>query len=779
MNILKKFHYIILAMGFVVFTACEDDFTQDDLLELQQSQLDAAIASLNNSGQFAAAIIQVVTYDGTPVSGATVTLANAVDSSGAQSVTTGADGVASFSSVIAGGNWISISSADHIDMIATADIGSIEYEVINGSVIPIKSSGSAVIPVFPTSGSETATISGKVTIQTNVTTAETEVADSVEVTASVNLYTDDREGVSGNFNLQTLQFSNDAAIGSDFTDANGEYSVTVPAPQGGITYKLLFPTITRDQVIGISARDGAELGTVVIDTVATSFGSLAGGEGFNGTITQYPGINIEASDPPAQGRGLGLTFTRLGRDWGPGTVTFNDASSTGVSADGAMFKATSRGSGYIASPQVTISDASGTGVYATASAEYAITGLTIETGDVVTGYTADSDVTFRARYRTGSWNPTTTAANATDTTVGYTNVASFDLTVRTNAAGTITQDSVNAALAAAVADSDTNPADQGYDPNNLEQIDAWVVDLELFDSQAGGLNQLSLNVTSAVGRVYELDFVFAPGASVDNDNYINPSVAFAGGGASAQTVFTIESFEAPYSVVPDNSALTSGYPILPEDIRYEYFSVSANVATGEPVSGESFQRMDIDRTAIGTATFDHTLVFQADSTVSLKSGLTSVETSRSVSTPIARIDERREECAFWAPTSGGGVNITVEKNGQISAIGGTGVSTYTSVLGNDVRYTLGSGYTSAPTITVSSPFGSGAVVAANGNYNSAGEYELLAGFEILSGGTGYQRFINLVTFVDDDGIPTFELKAGDEVTYNYNYGTGYRSEDVR
>ncbi len=792
MNILKKINYLVLALGFVVvFTACEDDFTNEDLVALQESQYADAIAALNNSGQFASAVIQVVGYDNEPVEGATVTITSAAGDTtalGSQSVTTDATGVASFSSIVAGGNHISISSADHIDLLGTANIGSIEYEVLNGNVIPIKTSGSAVIAM--TGGGETATITGNVTIQTNVTTLAPERAGGVLVQAGITL---NNVSTSGNFNWGQLTF-NQESIGTATTDSVGNYTMTVPAPSSSTaSYTLIFPRIERDQVVAISTRDGEYLGGLQVDTVTTVFGSGLTG---NTAISGYSPFNITVSDPPVQGRGLGLNFTAdvSNRTWNPGTAGANELAGLDVvtltallqptAQDNAILRTTSRGSGYIESPSVSITDATGNSKVAEAHIEVAVTGLT--TQGTLTGFAADANVVFTMEWNspfndTANGDVDTTNNNAATwaaATVPATTLPT--ITVRSNGSGAIVQDSVTKALNQAIADDDA-----GFDPDNLFEISDWVDSLIFVNGNA------ELRVTSATGRVFQIGFQdrtnTAPNTAAVT-GYTDPSITFSGGATTNASIDVIQ-FAHRYFVTTDNSSNTSGYLLLPDNIGYTYFAPSASLnAIGEPtqLSGAShWQIIDSDASSIITNNASTVQAFQvvsSDSTVVARSISGSVRTTVfSVSAPTALIDEREEACAVIAPDR---ISVDIEKNGQISSISiNTADQEY---IFNDVQlfFNTGSGYTSAPTITVSTPTGlpgSGFAISVGGDIDAEGEYVIdWSELTITNAGSGYSEFANMITGGTAGATATsVSVRAGETVVFNYDYGIGAKQEDVQ
>ncbi len=758
-----------LAVGLILFLgSCDDDFTQEDLIQLQDQQLDRAVEVLNNEGQFASALIKVITINDEPVQGARLTLETAGDSTGVRtiSIVTDESGNANFSSVTAGGHNLRIEHEEYLNIEGAVDIGEIQYEVINGQVIPVKSSGSAIIVLFPSEGSSTGTISGQVTIQTDITTQAREFLGGIEVMAQIDPYFF-QNSVTGNFVFETLNFESRTSIGSTVTDSLGYYTLTIPASEDGISYILDFPEVVRDQIIAISARDDIDLGVIQIDTVTSAFGRASSTD--YSTIYPYSGISIQVPEPPTPGRGFSLNFQRTGRDWNPGDREVTATSIIPYPDPGqeTTNQISEIGVGYVESPLVTITDSTGVGVVAEAFMEYAVQTLRLS-GDS-TGYAPSSPIIFTAEYDEASY--VIADPSEIDTTLA---IRPETLVVNSNNVGIITQDSVNAAIQRAIADSDPL-----FDPENLVEIDDWVVDLRFVNGAA------QLLVTEAIGQLHEVNFI---STGIDNDNYINPSVSFSGGGASVDAQFDIILFEAPYIVTPNNSQITSPYPGLPNEIAYLYNFVEVifGVSDAEPIRSSLFEIYNNEGQMIdATSNFWRYFEVSNDSTIDLivpNGGYLLSEWS--VDEPIAVIEDYITETAYFGPLVDNNgllqsLEIAVINQGQIIEINlpNNNISG-TTPGGNESRISFGRGYTEPPIVSLISLSGNGAQIVEESNNDVLGYYRI-SNIIVINPGTGYERFINKLNIEPATSEKSIFIQAGDEAIFNFYYGTGERLENVR
>ena len=319
MNNFRKILFFILTIGFTasVFFSCEDDFTEEDLLNLQNQlaldndSLKAAqdAAAINMAGQMMSYLVKVVTDENTPVQGATVTLAAATSDSTAtantQSVTTDASGNAFFERVVIGANLMTISATNFFDALVEVDFGRIEegehYEIINNNVVPLPKSVSSILPLFTDQGgANLATLTGNVSIETDLTNDTTEVAAGVEIVADLGSFAAQFIGEPSSdvtISQYSFQSGDRRNLGRATTDANGNYTLQIPSTEGGVSATIRVPTISRSQRLAVKGIDGIDLARPEYVNATTTYGPFIGST----AIPDVPGIIVQASAPTAAG----------------------------------------------------------------------------------------------------------------------------------------------------------------------------------------------------------------------------------------------------------------------------------------------------------------------------------------------------------------------------------------------------------------------------------------------------------------------------------------------
>ncbi|MEM9326035.1 MAG: hypothetical protein AAGA85_10280 [Bacteroidota bacterium] len=776
-TLFKNFQYLmLLSVLAIAFTSCEDDFTSEDLIALQGDQEEArrqaAIDAFNNDGRFASVLIKVLTVDNTPVQGATVTMEMAgADTAGlgTQTVTTDASGNASFPDAIAGTGFLSISSADHYDVLGQIAFGSEQNveELNDGTLVPIKENFAGVISVLPTTG-ETGTISGFAAVETNLTNEGRESATGAVIRAFYNV-----TGASGNDDniaFDDFVFNNNSQFGSDSVGADGSFSIEVPTSADGLTYTLRTEEYQADQTIavssvnGVAVRDSVGIIRPEIRQVPTVFGSTVGTAS---TITQYSGAIIRATDPPAPGRGLGLSFVANGGDANFGTVTAQNAL-TPTTAGNLRIQTTNLGSTYTVSPSVTISDTSSTVSGVLAEAHIELRGVTALTaGGTLTGFGASANVVFNLQYDHVFFNSTTTNLTDTDTTANQTVSlpVAGSITVTANAAGTITQDSVNVALATAITNDDNY-----FDPDVTRVISDWITDLKFVNGAA------ELVVSSANGYLNAI--ATQADANNDTDNYTNPSISITG-----DANINVLGFQQPWNVTLNNASNSAGYLLLPTSVDYDYVQIDGTRATSDDVevintitTGTVSSNVDIF-TLLTVQSSDSTVIYEP---ATARSYRTSVSSS---SMPTARIVERTSErYEFGALNDGQGFSIAVDDAGTITGMTIT-AGNVTYPFDEQFTASVGDGYSAPATFTVfpgaeGAP-GSGATILMGGAFSGL-EYVHTTTETITNGGSGYQEFLNLSTARNYSiSTTSVTVRPGDDVSVTIDYGTGRRLENVQ
>lgn len=215
-SIMKKtrilsFLLVIILAG--VFTSCKDDFTEEDALNAQQT-VDVSVYVIDY-------------FNTTAVSGATVSI---IKDGAAVTAQTNEQGIASFSDVkIGGGLPVTVEKEGFTKVQDLVDVDVYDYR-----------QGHFTTTLGVLSLTEnTATIKGKLEIESDVTNEDTEVVpEGTEVKAYLDL-----DG------MNTVEFV-------ATTDANGNYELVVPATNTGVDYRMKYATLTIDQKIAKNGNKG-------------------------------------------------------------------------------------------------------------------------------------------------------------------------------------------------------------------------------------------------------------------------------------------------------------------------------------------------------------------------------------------------------------------------------------------------------------------------------------------------------------------------------------------
>ncbi|MBL6446059.1 DUF3869 domain-containing protein [Fulvivirga sp. 29W222] len=245
-----SFLLVVLLAG--VFTSCKDDFTEEDALNAQQT-VDVSVYVIDY-------------FNTTAVTGATVSI---IKDGAAVTAQTNEQGIASFSDVkIGGGLPVTVEKEGFTKVQNLVDVNVNDYR-----------QGHFTTTLGVLSLTEnTATIKGKLEIESDVTNDETEVVpEGTEVKAFLNL-----EG------MNTVEFV-------ATTDANGFYELVVPATNTGVDYQLKYQTLVLDQKIAKNGNKGdADFPATIpsIGNIATTFNPV-------GSAIEMPSVPSLVATLPA------------------------------------------------------------------------------------------------------------------------------------------------------------------------------------------------------------------------------------------------------------------------------------------------------------------------------------------------------------------------------------------------------------------------------------------------------------------------------------------------
>ncbi|ELR68439.1 hypothetical protein C900_00360 [Fulvivirga imtechensis AK7] len=742
----KNLLFALFGVFIFLGTSCNDDFSEEDLLKLQVQLAEEAdslnaqrqLRALNEAGELLSFSITIQSDNSQPVEGATVTLLSHLKGETLE-VTSDANGVANFPQVPVGGATVSLAKAGFIGSTLNIDFGTLEYgrnyTIIDGNVVPTPVNTSAVVAMFSTDAAQgsTATISGKVTIETDVTNSTSEVPQGIQIKANFDDYA--VISTAGGITVTQYTVNGNTAFGvADVDNTTGEYTMVVPATAGGLYVNLLVPNITATQRIAVNGVNGESLAVPEYIEIETFYGPSYQ-YGYETTIPNVAGAYAQFPTPPSAGRGLSLTFERIGEslnnefDW-----DIYDNVTSKYDAGGVIYQVTSFGNGYTSSPSVTITDATGTGAYAEAYIHFAIDGLTIS--DAGSGFAANSTITFDLFY--DEVLPDGTTNDDVYKSGGI-------LQVETDGSGAITQAAVNTALAEAISNEDVY-----FDSQSPQVIFDRVGAIKLI-SQTGTTNAI-LDVTStSFGQVYEFDLVDG------GDNYTNPSISFSGGGATSQAVMNVLAFETAWTIQLDNSGNTSDYTMLPEAVLYEY--TPANNGASSQLSDLSYKMP-----SVGAMVFDNFMDFldvSAGDVIFEDQTATYRTFYQSAVEPRPIVEEINVEPAYAL------VNIGSE--GQVTSLYSINTGD-----GYDQKFDV-------TIMTIDGAPGSGAAIDLYGftSASSASEVSWNGNYLITDGGSGYLQNLNMDNYVPYSTNGTsVNVKTGETYVRNINYGTGDRQVNI-
>jgi hypothetical protein len=381
---------MIAVMTGLAIISCKDDFNEEDFLRLQselklkedevmRQRFDSAseeavkeyIAALNEAGDLLAVSL-VVRENGNALPGVTVTLSSGTPqeaSAGgrANAVTTGttdASGTVVFDRVTIGAGTATFSKTGYVTATATYDFGTppaptaIQVANQNGGTItkyvpPVKQFESAAVPMISATLSEgsTATISGKVTIENDLTNLTPEVPSGLVLRANL---TSLLAGTQTFFTSYVLADNN--TLGRATIAADGTYTMVVPAAAAGTTINFIIPNIEGTCRMAVNGYDNGTGTAVALPSpeyrsVPTGWGP---GTTTSGTIPFVAGARVVVPAAPASGSGLSFNLTPVPTSLATGDINSNTENNVGNS--GTFYRIASRGSFSlpISTPTVTV-----------------------------------------------------------------------------------------------------------------------------------------------------------------------------------------------------------------------------------------------------------------------------------------------------------------------------------------------------------------------------------------------------------------------------------------
>ncbi|SNZ00128.1 hypothetical protein [Flagellimonas pacifica] len=730
-NIKKLLVALIVPIGLVstgfLATSCKDDLTEEDILNLgteaDELAKTKAVEALNAAGQMVSFQIKIVDTKGKPVDGLNVSMVAASEGGVAddQALVTDASGAVFFDRVAIGGNTVSISGENIVDALVSLDFGpirqGIHYQMINGEVVPTPVTESAVLTVLG-SGTSTATVKGIATIETDLTNDTKEVPQ--DITIAANLKGELVQATSVD-NMQYILTSE--SIGSATVDnATGAYTIAVPA---GVAFDLVVPEVQANQRVAINGLDDKDLAQPEYRDILTSFGYNDQAD----EIPTVPGARILFDAPKGAGEGFSLALSEVGRSL-PG-ISFS-ASTPQLAGLSFVAQFLDYGSGYVASPKVTITDPTGSDAYA--RAELTINSITAATLTAAgTGYDADEfyDFDFEIDYLDED-----DGSVQTFTDYGF---GDNMISVTTDENGEFTQAAFDEALVTAIGNFFTNPITiTNYD----------IVEMRIIQNDNAGADAV-YTVTAADSKISEIQII--EGGS----EYTNPTFTIPG------AELAVHGFGTRWEYTVDNSNVTTPYTVLPQSIEFQYEEVTVGGGS-EAALNESMDGFRIDDS--GNVQFKDVLVTEKTTSFYAEA------------TPKVIIKEPKNIAASRYINAS-----SINKDGQITSIDEESDHLMDFVENDGRGYDDVFGASIRPAIE-GAPGSGAAVEVVDGTFLASGEYTWGGNLDITNQGSGYLQNLNVQGATSDFSVSgsifNITLEEGATRIVNISYGTGDKHENV-
>ena len=409
---MKRFIYpfVFMIAIIVAIASCNKDrFTIDDALKGEQDlitledSLNRASTILNDSLVTAMELLRdslqrtggVITYSvnvvdagdagfsgksgkGGSLSGATVTVSQYGQ---AITKTSDATGIIVFNDLRIGNASVSITATDFTSVNFIADLTPLydpNYQILSYSV----REAATLVPVFPVTGSSLTTISGKVTLETNLTNNTPEDASGLTVVASVDMDKDSNSDGTTDFAERFLKGNNDAGQIISISFSNFVNRVTTGTD--GIYSGLEFPSCANGIPVKVEVEDHATNQTLYLNKLGGQ--SVTGSQSIRTIFsTYYDGVTDDPTTIPV----VPPLYVEFSAPTGAVSAPTTPAEATVIVApDGAIefVEITDHGSGYTQAPKVVFASTDGTGATATATVSGGkVTGVSVTAGG--TGYT--------------------------------------------------------------------------------------------------------------------------------------------------------------------------------------------------------------------------------------------------------------------------------------------------------------------------------------------------------------------------------------------------------
>jgi hypothetical protein len=374
---MKKFMLflaVIISAGlFISLNSCtKDDLTEQERLELLDSLNNASIVqySVNVISAADAGIMK----SGKEIKGLKGAIVTVNHAGNLVSITTNDYGTAVFKDMRGGNASITIHADGFTDVTLVANLTPDANQNQNYTF------ASTIVPLFPLSGEWMTDITGIVTYQSDLTNNALEKAEGVTVTATLDINDDfmDTFFPTNEGPGYVVQISYSSVLMKTTTNADGEYTLTVPAAAQGLDILIDVAEVALDQKIVLNTLNGEDV--FGVQNIRTIFG--------NNTISP-------TSIPDIPG-----AYITIGAPTGAIGSYTQQAFISPVVVNGQVtsISITNPGSGYTADPSVIITgDGTGASATATRGPGGVITGIAMN--NYGAGYTWANATLYLTTYR--------------------------------------------------------------------------------------------------------------------------------------------------------------------------------------------------------------------------------------------------------------------------------------------------------------------------------------------------------------------------------------------
>ena len=760
---------IIAASFAFAFVACKDDFNEEDFLRLQselklkqdeviRQRIDSAseeavkeyIAAANEAGDLLAVSL-VVRENGNALEGVTVTLSsgtpNEISAGRAKATTTGttdASGMVVFDRVTIGSGTAQFSKQGYVSATATYDFGlpgqplAIQTSVpsANGGTTtvtryapPLKRFEEAAVTMIsatPSNGS-TATITGKVTIENDLTNTTPEVPAGIVLRANLTPLVGPTQGFFTSYVLADNSTLGRATIATD-----GTFTMTVPATAANTNITLIVPNIEGTSRMAVNGYDNGT-GTIVplpngpeYRDVPTSWGPQAVA-GFGNIVPAVAGAKLVFPAPPVAGAGLAFDFTPVPRPLSLTGQAFLIASAQATQLETATYRIKSRGN-YSNGPTPTVTVNGGDGM-ATALAQMRTYVSALTVSAVGSNYNGNVPV-----------NLVRVSNNDVETIVASINVPSQNGSLPST---------INLASFAGT---------EGFDPAMQHTLN--------IDTKSLKITVAGNGIITGTFKTEVFQVLVAGGQGFTSA----PTFVFSGGGLADgspdHAQIEVLDFPVNWTIEPNNSASTD-YAIVP-GFTIDYPAAVLDNGPGSQTDVDVFSVSGTNENGGNNAislqsrlTISSGDVVKRDPAQQLRTKQKSGKKPTIIVTTATPVQARKTFLAQDFDTDGSIISFP----GNMTGSNGVG---YAAPLTASIQPTIAG----AP--------GSGAAAALNSAFDATTlEYQWNGNFSVMSRGSGYLRNLNQRGMENAVGMTmTVAVQAGKTTAVEIKYGTGNRKVNI-